>query len=182
VSPPAEKAARASGDEAAQAAAKAIDAVDVFELTEAVVAEHDVVVFTAGSRDELLRWNAFCRNFSVVVGSVRGEDQVVPRPIKFIATAVAGASGYLFSDFGPGFMCSDHDGEPPVVRHVRLITNEKEVCACVCVPRFHGPGPVAWLPFTRPAGLRGCWGGGGTQGVLQGLRRARAWCVWLGWW
>jgi hypothetical protein len=128
----AEKAAR-GGDEAAQAAVKAIDATEVFELTEAVVAEHDVIVFTAGSRDELLRWNVFCRNFTVVVGNVRGEDQVVPKPIKFIATAVAGASGYLFSDFGPGFMCSDHDGEPPVVRHVRMITNDKEVCQR-CVP------------------------------------------------
>ncbi len=99
----------------------------MFELTEAIVGEHDVIVFTDGSREELLRWNTFCRSRTVVVGNVRGEDQVVPRPIKFIAAGVKGATGYLFSDFGPGFQCIDHDGEPPVVRHVRHITNDKEV-------------------------------------------------------
>ena len=128
---PADRAFRA-GDIAAadlEAAVKTCDAADAFELTEAVVGDHDVIVFTDGNREELLRWNTFCRSRTVVVGNVRGEDQVVPRPIKFIATGVLGASGYLFSDFGPGFQCTDHDGEPPIVRHVRHITNEKEVRA-----------------------------------------------------
>jgi hypothetical protein len=46
-----------------------------------VVADHDIIVFTSGSREELLRWNNFCRNHSVVVGNVRGEDQVGPGPL-----------------------------------------------------------------------------------------------------
>ena len=96
------------------------------DLSPAIVALHDVVVFTDGTREELLRWNAYCRSRTVVAATVRGEDHVVPRPIKFIAAGAHGAACYLFTDFGPGFQCADRDGEPPVVRHVGYISNDKQ--------------------------------------------------------
>ena len=96
------------------------------EITKALVDDHDVVVFTEGTREELLQWNNYCRT-RVALGSVRkGEEEFVPKPIKFIATGTKGAAGFLFSDFGPSFKCHDESGEAPITRHIRHITNAKE--------------------------------------------------------
>ncbi len=96
--------------------------------------QHDIAVFTSGTREELLRWNHFCRSRTAVTGTVRGEDQVAPCPIKFLAAGVLGGAGYLFSDFGPGFVCTARDWAPPVVLYVKQITQEAEVRACGSLP------------------------------------------------
>ena len=105
-------------------------------LNEALVSDHDVVVFTEGSRDELLKWDNFCRSRTAVVSVRKGETEVAPKPVKFIAAGVKGAAGYLFSDFGPAFKCHDENGEAPVVRHIRSISNAVDVRHgyCVCLP------------------------------------------------
>ena len=115
-----------TAEDAEAAHAKTKVAPGEFALSEELVAQHDVLLFTEGTREDMLRWNEFCRTRAETVVDAKGHEQVVPRAIKFIATQTLGAAGYMFSDFGPGFQCHDEDGEPPVVRHVRHITNAKE--------------------------------------------------------
>ena len=111
-------------------------------LNEALVSDHDVVVFTEGARDELLKWDNFCRSRTAVVSVRKGETEVAPKPVKFIAAGVKGAAGYLFSDFGPAFMCHDENGEVPVVRHIRSISNAVDVRDRDCV---YWPSVNVWL-------------------------------------
>ena len=54
------------------------------ELTEALVAEHDAVIFTRGTKPELLRWNAFCRSRTKADGR--------PSPISFMYCLTAGTA------------------------------------------------------------------------------------------
>jgi hypothetical protein len=54
-------------------------------LTEEVVRRHTAVVWCNGARDELARWDEVCR----------------AHKIAFIAVGTLGATGYVFSDFGP---------------------------------------------------------------------------------
>ena len=62
-----------SASEAAIAEARALIAVAedetvVLPLSEALVSDHDVEVFTEGTRDELLKWDNFCRTRTAVAG------------------------------------------------------------------------------------------------------------------
>uniref|UniRef100_A0AAV1TZN0 E1 ubiquitin-activating enzyme n=1 Tax=Peronospora matthiolae TaxID=2874970 RepID=A0AAV1TZN0_9STRA len=79
-------------------------------LTERVVATHNVVVFSHTSRQELVRWNHFCRRQSP--------------PIGFIACDVRGAFGYAFTDFGDEFKSFDATGEAPITRIITDITTD----------------------------------------------------------
>lgn len=80
-------------------------------LTEELVGQHTVVVFTNTKRDELIRWNEFCRSHSP--------------PIGFILCDTRGAFGYAFTDFGDQFVCHDTTGENPITRIITDITNEE---------------------------------------------------------
>ena len=94
------------------------------ELSRELVDDHDVVVFTNGTHAELLRWNDHCRNRVVLKPLPRGEVERVPAPVKFIAVGSYGAAGFVFSDFGPGFVCKDESGEPPHKLFISGISNE----------------------------------------------------------
>lgn len=96
------------------------------KLTEELVGGMDVVVMTTANRDELIRWNEFCRNHKAVSHDSRGKEVVRSTPIRFISVAAFGVMGYIFSDFGPDFSVMDQTGEPPVQRVVTNITNSKE--------------------------------------------------------
>ncbi|CAM9093263.1 unnamed protein product, partial [Ectocarpus fasciculatus] len=96
------------------------------ELTEEVVGRQDVVVFTTCDREELIRWNDFCRHHQVVGCDNRGRSVARPAPIRFISVAANGAMGVMFTDFGPEFTVSDQTGEPPVQRVITNITCEQE--------------------------------------------------------
>ena len=65
-------------------------------------------------RDELLKWNDFCRNKKVTTKDDRGKEVERPAPIRFIAAGVMGVLGYHFSDFGEKFRVNDEFGEPLV--------------------------------------------------------------------
>lgn len=82
------------------------------ELTEEVVAQHSVVVFTNTKADEMIKWNNFCRNQTPTIG--------------FIMCDVRGAMGYAFTDFGNEFYCHDANGENPISRIITGISNDKE--------------------------------------------------------
>ncbi|CAM9863686.1 unnamed protein product, partial [Heterosigma akashiwo] len=81
------------------------------ELTEELVATHQCVVFTRGTRAEIERWNAFCRSQAAIA---------------FLACDVKGVAGYIFSDFGPSFTIKDMNGENPLTRIITHISNEEE--------------------------------------------------------
>eukprot|EP00947_MAST-08B_sp_MAST-8B-sp1_P003884 g3884.t1 len=96
------------------------------ELTEELVADHDLVVFTRSSRDEMIKWNEFCRSHTTESVNARGIKVTTPAPIVFIAADTLGAMGYVFSDFGDQFVVQDEFGEPPVERTVTEISAGKE--------------------------------------------------------
>ena len=95
-------------------------------LDEELVASADVLVMTNGSREELIRWNEFCRMKTIVSYDSRGRKIVTPAPIRFISVGALGALGYIFSDFGDEFTVSDETGEPPVQRVITGITIAEE--------------------------------------------------------
>ena len=95
-------------------------------LNEELVSGADVLVMTTGSRQELIRWNEFCRSKQKVSFDARGRRHAVPSPIRFIAVEALGALGFIFSDFGDEFSVSDQTGEPPVQRVITGITNAEE--------------------------------------------------------
>ncbi|RLN93358.1 hypothetical protein BBJ28_00015538 [Nothophytophthora sp. Chile5] len=93
-------------------------------LTEAVVAKHNVVVFSHTSRKELVRWNHFCRQQSPQIG--------------FIMCDVRGAMGYAFTDFGDEFKGFDATGEAPITRIITDITNDKDGMLTILGPDEDG--------------------------------------------
>lgn len=60
------------------------------KLFEELVIAHDVMVMTGGSREQLIKWNDFCRTNK-------------KKHVKFIASASFGAMAYVFTDFGDSF-------------------------------------------------------------------------------
>eukprot|EP01083_Nonionella_stella_P308460 1088245_1 len=68
------------------------------DVNEAFIDKFQVVVFTTGSRDALLRLNQHCHDNDIV----------------FIYCCAHGVTGSIFSDFGSEFSVLDADGEPPI--------------------------------------------------------------------
>lgn len=95
-------------------------------LSEDLVGSQDVVVMTTTNRHEMIRWNKFCREKKTFTYDTRGRRTSKPTPIRFIAAGGFGASGYIFSDFGPEFTISDATGEPPVQRVITNISCDEE--------------------------------------------------------
>lgn len=93
-------------------------------LTEEVVSQHNVVVFTQGKRSELLRWNRYCRAQSPAIG--------------FILCEVRGAMGFAFTDFGGNFVCHDATGEAPITRIITDITNDSDGMLSILGPDEDG--------------------------------------------
>lgn len=79
-------------------------------VTDELVLDHNVVVCTNCSLEEMLRWNALTHHKNVA----------------FIAADVRGVMGYVFSDFGNKFTIRDVTGENPITRVITNITNDKE--------------------------------------------------------
>lgn len=81
-------------------------------LTEELVGQHTLVVFTHTKRNDMVRWNEFCRTRK-------------PVAIGFIACDIRGAMGYAFTDFGDQFLCHDATGENPITRIITDISNDE---------------------------------------------------------
>jgi len=84
-----------------------VQAAEGGELTEALVAQHTIAVFTRGSRKELTRWNEFCRSQK--------------HPISFMCCYGGGAWGGLFVDHGDSFTIRDATGRAPLIKLVKSI-------------------------------------------------------------
>lgn len=95
-------------------------------LTEELVGAQDVLVMTTTNRGDMIRWNNFCRVRKTFSYDARGRKTSKPNPVRFIAAGGFGASGYIFSDFGPEFTVSDATGEPPVQRVITNISCDEE--------------------------------------------------------
>ncbi|CAK4441626.1 unnamed protein product [Aphanomyces euteiches] len=93
-------------------------------LTEDVVRQHNVVVFTHATRKELIRWDSFCRAQSPAIG--------------FIHCNIPGTFGYAFTDFGPQFVTHDATGENPITRIITDITNDEEGLVSILGPDDDG--------------------------------------------
>lgn len=105
-------------------------------LDEERVAGCDCVVFCGGrSREELVRWNEFCRSRTTRVFDERGcELRKEPAPISFVWCACAGMAASVFVDHGPKFSVRDANGERPVVRLVESISSESRGLVRFSVP------------------------------------------------
>lgn len=100
----------------------------VTELTEELVAAHDAVIFTAGKKADLIRWNEFCRSRTKLVPDEKGFPVSVPAPILFISCLIAGVVGSTFVDHGHGYILRDKDGKEPLMKLVtNMVQKEEEV-------------------------------------------------------
>ena len=86
-------------------------------LTEDAVKKSSVLIYTDGSRDELLKWNAFCR----------------ANKVAFMAGDVLGCFGYMFTDFNE-HLVRDSNGENPNVRVITNISNDEQGVVTVLTP------------------------------------------------
>ena len=84
-----------------------VQAAEGAELTEALMRQHTIAVFTKGTREELIRWDAFCRSQSP--------------PISFLCTYGGGAWGGVFVDHGDSFTIRDANGRAPLIKLVKAI-------------------------------------------------------------
>eukprot|EP00667_Euglena_gracilis_P001163 EG_transcript_1163 len=106
----------------------AVKVTAVPALTDEVVGRHDAVVFTMGSKAELIRWNEFCRSFKKVVRDDKGAEVEVSAPILFVSCTMAGLVGSMFVDHGPGYILRDKDGKEPLMKLVtKMVQKEEEV-------------------------------------------------------
>jgi len=84
-----------------------VQAAEGAELTEALIGQHTICVFTQGSRKELSRWNNFCRTQSP--------------PISFFSSYGGGAWGGVFVDHGDAFTIRDANGRAPLIKLIKQI-------------------------------------------------------------
>ena len=104
-------------------------------LDEALVASMTCVVFTDGvNRDELVRWNEFCRSRTKTEVDERGVPMDVAAPVSFVWAFVGGLAMSVFVDHGDDFLCRDGDGERPIVRLVESISTETRGLVRYIVP------------------------------------------------
>lgn len=97
---------------------------ELHELTEDLVASHDVLIVTSNEycrRSELVRWNEFCRSRTKVTLDERGTPSSKASPIGFVYCATGGVVGTVFVDFGPNFIVRDATGREPLVKLVERI-------------------------------------------------------------
>jgi len=106
------------------------------ELSEAVVSDHTAMLVTSPMpKDQLIKWNEFCRNFTLTeVDTVSGAPKTVPAPISFFYCFTGGAFGSVFVDHGDRHVITDANGERPLVRIVTSITCEAEGLVRFIVP------------------------------------------------
>eukprot|EP00331_Platyophrya_macrostoma_P003908 CAMPEP_0176411352 /NCGR_PEP_ID=MMETSP0127-20121128/3561_1 /TAXON_ID=938130 /ORGANISM="Platyophrya macrostoma, Strain WH" /LENGTH=1184 /DNA_ID=CAMNT_0017790943 /DNA_START=110 /DNA_END=3664 /DNA_ORIENTATION=+ len=88
----------------------------VSELTEEMVSQHSVLVWTSAAKDislrTLNRWNSFCRSRTPVVS--------------FLFVLQTGAVASLFVDHGPTFTVKDLDGRPLLQKQIVEVTDKKD--------------------------------------------------------
>eukprot|EP00753_Platysulcus_tardus_P002769 PLAT11883.1.p2 GENE.PLAT11883.1~~PLAT11883.1.p2 ORF type:complete len:1075 (+),score=593.60 PLAT11883.1:102-3227(+) len=86
------------------------------ELTEAIVGDFDVVVYTDAPLAEQLKWNEFCH----------AHEPAIP----FISGSLFGPTAVAFADFGPAHTVRDSNGENP--RSAIVIGYDAETGAVSC--------------------------------------------------
>mmetsp|Transcript_12120 Transcript_12120/g.36413 ORF Transcript_12120/g.36413 Transcript_12120/m.36413 type:complete len:1221 (+) Transcript_12120:148-3810(+) len=125
-------------------------------LDEALVGAMTCVVFTDGvNRDELARWNEFCRTRTAEEFDVRGVPRTVSKPVSFVWAFCAGLCMTVFVDHGDAFEVKDADGERPIVRLVESISSETRGLVRFAVPDgvpATSPPPDSLYEFSDVAG------------------------------
>lgn len=108
----------------------------VDELTDDVVADHTVmlVATTTMPKGDLIRWNEFCRGFTIPGVDTSGAPTRKPAAISFLYCTTGGFFGNVFVDHGDSHMVSDPNGEQPMVRIVTHISNEEAGLVRYSVP------------------------------------------------
>jgi len=106
------------------------------ELTEEVVGSHTVVVITSYMpKNELIKWNEFCRNYTLSqVDAATGAPKEVPAAISFMYCYTGGMFASVFVDHGNEHVVNDENGEQPLVRIVESISAEKSGLVRYTVP------------------------------------------------
>ena len=104
-------------------------------LDEDLIGSCTCVVFTDGvNRNELVKWNAFCRSRTTTIIDERGVHMEVPAPVSFVWAVCAGLCLSIFVDHRDSFEVRDADGERPVVRLVESISREARGLVRYAVP------------------------------------------------
>jgi len=118
-----------------QELSKECKVASVSELTEEVVGNHTVMVVTSAMpKDQLIRWNEFCRNRTVETPDESGAPVRKPAPISFLYCFTGGAFGSIFVDHGDVHTIHDDNGEQPMVRIVTSISNEEHGLVRFAIP------------------------------------------------
>ena len=106
------------------------------ELTEEVVGAHTVVVITSYMpKSELIKWNEFCRTFTLTeVDPDTGAPKKVPAAISFMYCFTGGMFASVFVDHGDTHTVNDENGEQPLVRIVQSISSEENGLVRYSVP------------------------------------------------
>ncbi|KAJ8604786.1 hypothetical protein CTAYLR_001047 [Chrysophaeum taylorii] len=104
-------------------------------LTEELVGNSDCAVFCGlRAREDLLRWNEFCRSRTRESIDERGCSYREPAAVSFVWCACCGLATSIFVDHGPSFEVRDANGEKPAVRLVESISREARGLVRYIVP------------------------------------------------
>lgn len=108
-------------------------------ITNEVLAQFSLAVFTETPQAELLRHNEFCRSQKPAIG--------------FIAADCFGLLGSVFLDYGNEFVCFDQDGEEPKTAIVAGVTQENPGTVHTHHERRHGFQDGDWVVFSEVQGM-----------------------------
>jgi len=104
-------------------------------LDEKLVGDHTAMIVTSYmQKDELIKWNEFCRSFTLTEIDASGAQKKVPAPISFYYCFTGGCFGSLFVDHGDKHIVTDSNGERPLVRIVTDISCEENALVRFVIP------------------------------------------------
>ena len=121
------------------------------------MATFDAVIFTQGDLKTRIKWNEFCRAHTKPGTDDRGYAIKKPAPIAFISCFTAGASGSVFTDFGPGFIMRDSDGAEPFVKIIVSMEQKVEAKSEGGVDTLSHYTLVRYLTPVGQVGAGGCF-------------------------
>eukprot|EP00743_Colponemidia_sp_Colp-15_P000554 GILK01000622.1.p1 GENE.GILK01000622.1~~GILK01000622.1.p1 ORF type:complete len:1037 (+),score=209.76 GILK01000622.1:77-3187(+) len=108
-------------------------------IDEAFLKQFQVVVFSDTPREDLIRYNNFCRAQTPAIG--------------FITADLFGVAGTVFVDFGPSFTVFDKDGEEPRSAIVSNITKDTAGVVFVHEDKRHGLQDGDYVTFSEVQGM-----------------------------
>lgn len=93
-----------------------------------------MIVTSYMKKDELIKWNEFCRSFTINTVDASGAQQKVSAPISFFYCFTGGCFGSIFVDHGDKHIVTDPNGERPLVRIVTDISCEENGLVKFVIP------------------------------------------------